>query len=72
MWKPIDDEARRSGCVIVATQYALGKWLVNYAFYENDEWVDVHSDRVLSPHVWAPQPPDQSPAARSEAAKRFE
>jgi hypothetical protein len=73
MWQPIGT-APKSDYIVVGTQYARSKWLVNYAFWDDAmaEWVDVHSDRVLFPHVWAPQPPDQSMEAMAAAGKRFD
>lgn len=73
MWQPMET-APKSGYIVVGTQYAPGKWLVNYAWWDDnaEEWTDVHSDRLLSPHVWAPRPPDQPEDVMRAAGKRFE
>ena len=44
-WQPIET-APPSGYIVVGMQIAKGKWLFNYVFRENDEWVDVHNFRV--------------------------
>lgn len=71
-WQPIET-APKSGYIVVGTQYAKGKWLVNYVFWDDlvEEWTDASSDRYIRPQVWAPQPPEQPDEAIAKAAKLF-
>lgn len=59
MWQPIET-APKAGYIVVGTQIAVGKWIFNYVFCENDEWVDVSSNHIVRPDVWCPEPPEQA------------
>jgi hypothetical protein len=53
-WQPIET-APEAGYIIGAWLDG-DRWRVAQVFNENDEWVDVFSDRIHSPTHWMPLP----------------
>lgn len=54
-WRPIETAKDYPGYIIGAWQDG-GHWRVAEVFNENDEWVDVFSDRIHRPTHWMPCP----------------
>lgn len=53
-WQPIET-APKGGYIVVAVPWG-SKWSFHQVHNEYDDWIDVSSDKIVSPTHWMPLP----------------
>lgn len=58
-WQPISTAPTGPRYIVVAYKYG-NRWAFSEVFLEWDEWVDVHSDKIITPLYWMPLPEEDN------------